>query len=201
MVVSIIDHGRMNVVDLDPDHLARGEGVVELSGSGNVVRIAKPTVYGDIRISVAGGAHVVFEKDCSLSRIWVNSPLGARLTVGANTWFNGNVAFHMQEERGIKVGCGCLIADEVRVWASDMHSIVSTETGKRLNPPRDVIIEDRVFIGFRALVLKGSKIGSGSILAAGSVLAAAVPSNCVAAGNPARIIKSGVTWDARLLAS
>ena len=49
-------------------------------------------------------------------------------------------------------------------------------------------IRDRM-IGARCIILKGVVIGARSIIGAGSVVTSAIPSDCVVAGNPARIIR------------
>ncbi|HIS10399.1 MAG TPA: acyltransferase, partial [Candidatus Avibacteroides excrementipullorum] len=46
-----------------------------------------------------------------------------------------------------------------------------------------------VFIGMNCLILKGVTIGARSIIAAGSVVTKNIPSDCIAAGNPAKVIK------------
>lgn len=52
-----------------------------------------------------------------------------------------------------------------------------------------IIIEDDVWIGANSVILAGSNIGKHSIIAAGSIVTRPVPSFCIVAGNPARIIK------------
>ena len=52
-----------------------------------------------------------------------------------------------------------------------------------------VTIEDDVFIGMNALVLKGVTIGAGSVVAAGCVVARDVPPRSVVVGNPARVVR------------
>lgn len=54
---------------------------------------------------------------------------------------------------------------------------------------RPVVIEDNVWIGANAMILKGVHIGSSSIVAAGAVVTNDVPERCVVAGNPARVVK------------
>ena len=53
----------------------------------------------------------------------------------------------------------------------------------------EVIIEDDVFIGMNTIILKGVTIGARSIIGAGSVITKSIPSDCIAAGNPAKVIK------------
>lgn len=54
---------------------------------------------------------------------------------------------------------------------------------------RPVVIEEDAWIGAGAFVLRGVTIGKGSIVAAGAVVTKDVPAGCIAAGNPAEIIR------------
>lgn len=56
----------------------------------------------------------------------------------------------------------------------------------------DVFIGDNCFIGSKAIILPGVRIGDEVIVGAGSVVTKEVPSNCIVAGNPARVIKTGI---------
>jgi acetyltransferase-like isoleucine patch superfamily enzyme len=47
-----------------------------------------------------------------------------------------------------------------------------------------------VFIGSNVKILKGSVIGSGSVIANGAIVTGKIPSNVIAGGNPAKIIKA-----------
>jgi acetyltransferase-like isoleucine patch superfamily enzyme len=55
--------------------------------------------------------------------------------------------------------------------------------------PNETIVEDDVWIGGNAVIIQGLRIGTHSIIASGSVVTRDVPSFCVVAGNPARVIK------------
>lgn len=66
---------------------------------------------------------------------------------------------------------------------------------------RDVHIGDNCFIGAHAIVLPGVRIGNNCIVAAASVVARDIPSGCLVAGNPARVIEQNVRtthWGVRL---
>lgn len=54
---------------------------------------------------------------------------------------------------------------------------------------KEIVIDDDVLIGMNTIILKGVHIGARSIIGAGSVVAKDIPCDCVAAGNPARVIK------------
>jgi len=52
-----------------------------------------------------------------------------------------------------------------------------------------VIIEDDVWVGAQAIILRGVKVGRGAIVAAGSVVTKSVPPYAIVAGNPAKVIR------------
>ena len=88
----------------------------------------------------------------------------------------------------VRIGGDCLIID------SDCHSLDYMDrrnnvSDKRNTKNKGIIIEDDVMIGARCIILKGVVIGARSIIGAGSVVTSAIPSDCVVAGNPARIIR------------
>ncbi|MEV7663036.1 DapH/DapD/GlmU-related protein [Paenarthrobacter sp. NPDC089316] len=59
-----------------------------------------------------------------------------------------------------------------------------------MTAPREVVIEDDVWIGARAIILPGVRVGRGSVVAAAAVVTKSVPPFSVVAGNPARVVKS-----------
>ena len=87
----------------------------------------------------------------------------------------------------ISIGKSSMIASDVTITDSDWHGIYDRTDYVAL--PKEVEIEENVWIGERSIVLKGSKIGKNSIIGAGSVVAGDIPENCVFAGNPAKFVK------------
>lgn len=57
---------------------------------------------------------------------------------------------------------------------------------------KPIVIKNNVWIGERARICKGVTIGENSVIGANSVVTKDVPDNCIAAGNPARIVKMGI---------
>jgi acetyltransferase-like isoleucine patch superfamily enzyme len=80
-----------------------------------------------------------------------------------------------------------------------MHSIVDVATNTRINAPRDITVGDKVWAGFDVVLMKGAKIGNGSIIGARSTVLGQFPENCSIVGYPARAVKFGVTWDPQIL--
>lgn len=104
--------------------------------------------------------------------------MGAVINIGAEIGENTMI------DMNAVVGARGIIGKNVHVGAGAVIAGV-------LEPPSKtpVIIEDDVLIGANVVVLEGVKIGKGAVVAAGSVVTKDIPSNCVAAGTPARIIK------------
>lgn len=88
----------------------------------------------------------------------------------------------------IKIGHGVMIADQVIIRDWDGHDIVG---GRPSRLP--IIIGDHVWVGMRAMILKGVTIGDGAVIAAGAVVTKDVPAGTLVARNPARSIRA-VEW-------
>lgn len=93
----------------------------------------------------------------------------------------------------ITIGDGVAIARRVFIYDSDHHSIVDGQ-GIQLNRSEPVIIGNHVWICAGAIILKGVKVGDGSVVAAGAVVTNDVLPGYVAAGNPAKAVKEIVDW-------
>jgi acetyltransferase-like isoleucine patch superfamily enzyme len=103
----------------------------------------------------------------------------------------------------ITIGSHVLIAGGVTIADSDFHpiapaariadTIALSPVGNRQNRPavmtKPVIIEDDVWIGYNATILKGVRVGAGATIAPGALVIADVPAGAEVAGNPARVVK------------
>ena len=87
---------------------------------------------------------------------------------------------------GIRIGDSCMLANGVYLTDADWHDLYNRTVMGRTAP---IEIGSNVWIGDSAIVCKGVSIGENSIIGAGAVVVQSIPPNCVAAGNPARIVK------------
>lgn len=116
------------------------------------------------------------------------SNINSRLVIGRNVGISGstiNAQISITIGDNVLIGSGCLITD------SDSHPIdytIRRQSDKAISSP--IRIEENVFIGARTIILKGVTIGRGSVIGAGSVVTKDIPPSVIAAGNPARVIKS-----------
>lgn len=77
----------------------------------------------------------------------------------------------------------------------DRHTMVYPEKTIPSGRASGIKIGNHVWIGSRAIVLKGVSIGDNSVVAAGAVVTRSFPSSVLIGGNPARIIREHVTWE------
>ena len=124
-----------------------------------------------------------------------HNPLGATQPVILYAQFNGKLVIgdhvgitgssiccsnHISIGNNVLIGPGCSIFD------SDGHSIHPEERLTGLSSSNPIFIENDVFVGTKCIILKGVRIGEGSIIAAGSVVMDSVPPFTIVAGNPAQ---------------
>jgi acetyltransferase-like isoleucine patch superfamily enzyme len=94
----------------------------------------------------------------------------------------------------VNIGGDCIIMDtdahnlDYRVRSSkEMIGKSSKDSVTAASAP--ITIEDDVLIGTRCIILKGVTIGARSIIGSGSVVTKSIPADCVAAGNPCKVIR------------
>lgn len=112
-----------------------------------------------------------------------------KLVVGSNTYIGPSTMLYAHG--GLDIGADCLFGGHVQVVTGG-HRFDDPDRLIRLQgwEPKRVVIEDDVWVGGGALVLGGVTIGRGTVVGAGAVVTHDLPPYSVAAGVPAKVIKS-----------
>ncbi len=110
---------------------------------------------------------------------------GKNITVGKNVFINSGCCF--QDQGGITIGDGTLIGHQV-VLATLNHDLEPQKRKSMIAAP--ISIGKNVWIGSHTTILSGVTIGDNAVIAAGAVVNRDIPENTVAAGIPAKIIRS-----------
>ncbi|MBW8813401.1 MAG: hypothetical protein JF588_08240 [Caulobacterales bacterium] len=170
------------------------EGRLAVHGKRCVVRIGKHAVV-NCHIWLQGAGTVLEIGDrCTLNGgIHVVRGEGGIIRIGDRTTFNG-VGMSMHEAGRIEIGEDCMFSTDVHMDVSDMHPIYDRATGERVNPPRDIIIGNHVWIGTRVFLNKGARIGEGAVVGGGSMVVGEIPPHCLAVGTPARVVRENIEW-------
>ncbi len=152
----------------------RMEQLPYLIGRGQIV------IGDDVRFS--GKPNIVFSSRHSARPY---------LTIGNGTFLGHNCALTIASH--LQIGQHCLIASGVRIADFDGHptDALQRRRGDFVAPDRvlPVSIGHDVWIGNGASILKGVTLGDRSIVGTRAVVTHSVPADCVAVGNPARIVK------------
>lgn len=155
--------------------------------------------YGRTRLRRSAGSSITIGDECrfrsavgsnwaGIDRPCMLSTLreGASLKVGSTCGFSGTV---IAAAESIVIGDRVMCGANTTITDTDWHSVNLADrytSGTAATAP--VSIQDDVWIGLGAIVLKGVTIGRGTVVAAGSVVTKSLPEMVIAAGNPAQII-------------
>ena len=110
------------------------------------------------------------------------------LIIKGNGFLNENCQITCGDR--IEIGEGCFIGRDVIIRSYDAHQI--RKEGYQVVAP--IIIGNHVWIGQRAMILKGVTIGDGAVIAAGAVVTKDVPAHTIVAGVPAKVVEENVEW-------
>lgn len=172
---------------------------LKFNGKGNEVLLGgeNPSALTNLHLEIHGSNH----------KIIIDGGIGAKdltiycadanclVHVKEDTQISGKTELAVMEGTKILIGKDCLFSANITLRAGDSHSVIDAKTGERINHSKDIIVGDHVWIGNTVIVTKGSVIGEHSVVATGSVVAGKTfPANCAIGGNPAKVIKDGVSW-------
>ena len=111
------------------------------------------------------------------------------LHIKGNGFVNENVQITCGDR--VEIGEGCFIGRDVIIRSYDAHEI--RKEGYQISAP--IVIGNHVWIGQRAMILKGVTIGDGAVIAAGAIVTKDVPAHSVVAGVPAKVIEENIEWE------
>ncbi len=113
----------------------------------------------------------------------VTLPSG-HLEIGDNVFVNYGTS--LVSSAHVKIGNDCLIGSHVMVMDCDFHRV---EDKAWDTTGRPIVIEDRVWLGNRSMVLKGVRVGHDAVVAAGAIVTHDVPPRSLVAGVPAKVVR------------
>lgn len=160
------------------------------------VRIGRNNLFGGLPyVHIANGAVLQIGNGCRFMSktvgnfiginhrcILSSSCPGARLIIGDNCGFSGTSIWCFVS---ITIGNNVRVGANVVIMDGDAH-----QDDPRAGKNAPIVIEDNVWIGAGVMVLKGVTIGRNSLIGAGSIVVKDIPANCVAAGNPCKVIRT-----------
>lgn len=159
-------------------------------------------VCDSIRLKIGGNVHVTIGNNFTFSSGNYNSlsrniegaielEANARISIGDNVGISSSclrIYDYLTIGDNTKIGGDCILLD------SDGHSLdyKNRRNGKTDRPnakKAGITIGNDVLIGTRSIILKGVEIGDRTIIGSGSIVTKSIPADCIAAGNPCKVIK------------
>ncbi|MBX3507256.1 MAG: acyltransferase [Parvibaculum sp.] len=116
---------------------------------------------------------------------WRSGDREGRIEIGDHVLISPGT--HIVASERIVIGSNTMIASGCYISDSDWHD--TYDRTAELEKHRPIHIGENVWLGVRVIVGKGVTIGENSIVGAGSVVVSDIPPNCIAAGNPARVVR------------
>lgn len=154
---------------------------IKLKGNNNI------TAGKNLSIS-SGGGYNPLARNIAAS---IEAEKGAFIEIGDNVGLSSPCLWAY---KFIKIGNNVKVGADVIIMDSDAHSLdyMQRRNGSTDRPnahSKGITIEDDVLIGTRCIILKGVTIGARSVVGSGSVVTKSIPADCIAAGNPCKVIK------------
>lgn len=122
--------------------------------------------------------------------LWLQPPFycdyGKNIELGENTYMNFNCV--ILDVAKVKIGRNVFMGPNVQIYTAG-HPLDAKLRAEGQEFGKPITIGDDVWIGGSAILCPGVKIGDRTVIAAGAVVTKDIPSDVVAGGNPAKIIK------------
>lgn len=202
-----------NKIEINPAD--RNKIVVHIIGDNNVVVIKKMSEAscGKVSISLAAnnssivldeGIYVGAELNILVGQVQWNFGVieNAHIYIGKNTGVESVSIVTFNSNASVFIGDRCMFSYGITIYHTDAHPIMNAESGEIVNKVKSLKIGNHVWVGANATILKNTIIPDDCIVGWGSVVNAGyapppsyIKQNCIIAGNPAKVVKTGVSWD------
>lgn len=174
---------------------------VSVTGNDNYVELPVSKTIKKLDVIVVGNSNMVRMKQTEkiIDRATLIAENGGIIEIGKDFSAELDTVLYANGGKGRKISVGndCMFSHGILVRTSDGHKILDARTKKPLNQPKDICIGNHVWVGARAVLLKGTVIPDNCIVGACSVVTKAFSeTNRTIAGNPAKVVSDKkITWN------
>lgn len=185
------------------------------------IKFKGKVIVGKAKIKISGNSRIIFEDNnsilyiginysypisCTLDmydgtlfvsgKVFINRAVKIRifnnstLRIGNNSYINEGAKIYCRE--GIEIGAECAIAFDTLIMDNDSHQIIVD--GRQINQDKPIFIGNKVWVGGKSVILKGSKIENNVVVGAQSLVNGSLLSNYIYGGIPAKRICCFQYW-------
>lgn len=198
-MVQITDNGENNNI-IFSESLHKCNLQIKISGHNNKIFISPSAIVNGVFLLESSNSEITIQENVRFSgKIFEKGEGSNRVVIGRKTTIGG-ISIICSEGTDVTIGSDCMISFDVEMRTTDSHGIFDMESKRRINFAEGIQVADNVWIAAHAKLLKGSKIPEGSVVGFSSVVTKSFDQeNVILAGNPARIVKSNIYWERKLL--
>jgi acetyltransferase-like isoleucine patch superfamily enzyme len=170
----------------------------DIQGSGNKIDIAKNAILIKTTFLIRGNNHqITIQENCIFSSggtIWMEHENG-KLLIGKNTTMEEVHIAVTENNSSVIIGEDCMLAYDIDIRSGDSHSILDTNSKKRINKAKNITIGNHVWLAAHSRILKGVQIADNCVIGSDTVVTKSiVQPNVIVAGNPAKVVKEDILW-------
>ena len=191
--IQILENG-----EIKPYREIKGMSIT-ITGNNNEILIELPSKFINTAIVMNGD-----ENYCSIKatrhryvrHTTFGMENGGKITFGGGISVYRNLNVVAKAGKRVDIGDECMFARDIIVRNDDGHTIIDATTKDIINAPENIKIADKVWVGTRAMILKGSEISEGSVVGAMSLVNKKfTEKNIIIAGVPAKKVRENIIWD------
>jgi acetyltransferase-like isoleucine patch superfamily enzyme len=187
--------GTGNLFQADGARLSNVE--LDIVGDRNRIIIGEGSILHNLKIRIRGSDHLIeLGRNCRVSRggvFWIEDD-HCLLSIGTDTTMVEVSIAVTEPGSKVVIGEECMFANDIDIRVGDSHSILDAASRERINFAEDIMIGRHVWIAAHTIILKGVTIGENSVIASGAIVTRSCEPGSILAGNPARVIRSGISW-------
>ena len=189
------DHGHNNSIKIRG---IRVKSVIQIQGNNNLIEVKSGAVLKKCKLFICGNNNrIVLDLNAILDGTNIHiEDNGCAVEIGESTYIGPSHLACTEDGRAITIGKQCMLSSNIQIRTGDSHSIVDS-SGIRINQAKNVIIGDHCWIAEGAKIMKGVQLQTNTIVASGSIVTKSFQPNLLLGGNPARVLKENVNWDAQ----
>lgn len=167
----------------------------------NSIRIHRGGVVRNCHIVINGtNSSVVIDENCTVNNTSIilygdNAHCIIGKAVTFNSFKTAGTGINISQNTTLSIGDGSLLSNSIGIYTTDFHKIMNAD-GVQINPDKSIQIGKRVWIGMKAIILKGVTIPDGCVIGAGTIVTGTIDEeNSVLGGNPSRILRRSISWE------